>query len=71
VEGYRPERGDRTTLHIMEHVIDLTDIFAYSSHGYMSFLGIVSDKPFDKISFTAAGRSDRWRIDNVSIARTR
>jgi hypothetical protein len=71
VEGYRPERGDRTMLHIMEHVIDLTDIFAYSSHGYMSFLGIVSDKPFDKISFTAAGRSDRWRIDNVSIARTR
>jgi hypothetical protein len=66
---YRQDRGDLTTLHILEHAIELTQIFAYSSSGYDSFLGIVSDKPFDKISFTAAGRSDRWRLDNVSIAR--
>ena len=66
---YRQERGDRTTLHVLEHALELTQIFAYSSSGYDSFLGIVSDKPFDKISFSAAGRSDRWRIDNVSIAR--
>jgi hypothetical protein len=33
------------------------------------FFGIVSDTPFSSISFTAAGDGDRWRLDNVSIAR--
>jgi hypothetical protein len=58
-------------LHVLEHIIELTEIFACSSSGYDSFLGIVSDVPFDKVSFSAAARSDRWRMDNVSIARTR
>ena len=48
---------------------DLAQIFTYAGSGYDSFFGIVSDQPFDKISFTAGGDGDRWRLDNVSIAR--
>ena len=66
---YRREKGDHTTLHILAHSYDLAQIFAYSSSGYNSFFGIVSDRPFDKISFTSGGDGDRWRLDNVSIAR--
>ena len=44
-------------------------IFTYAGSGYNSFFGIVSDTPFSSISFTAAGDGDRWRLDNVSIAR--
>jgi hypothetical protein len=68
-QPYRRENGDHTTLHILGHDYDLARIFAYSSSGYDSFFGIVSDQPFDKISFTAGGDGDRWRLDNVSIAR--
>jgi hypothetical protein len=68
-EPYRRENGDHTTLHILGHAFDLAQIFTYSGSGYDSFFGIVSDQPFDKISFTAGGDGDRWRLDNVSIAR--
>ena len=44
-------------------------IFTYAGSGYNSFFGIVSDTPFDVIRFTSAGDGDRWRLDNVSIAR--
>ena len=66
---YRRENGDHTTLHILGHSYDLAQIFTYAGSGYDSFFGIVSDQPFDKISFTAGGDGDRWRMDNVSIAR--
>ena len=66
---YRRENGDHTTLHILGHSYDLAQIFTYAGSGYDSFFGIVSDQPFDKISFTAGGDGDRWRLDNVSIAR--
>ena len=44
-------------------------IFTYAGSGYNSFFGIVSDTPFSSLSFTAGGDGDRWRLDNVSIAR--
>ena len=66
---YRRENGDHTTLHILGHSFDFAQIFTYAGSGYDSFFGIVSDQPFDKISFTAGGDGDRWRMDNVSIAR--
>jgi hypothetical protein len=68
-QPYRRERGDHTTMTVLGHDIDLARIFVYSSSGYDSFLGIVSDQPFDKITFSAGGGGDRWRMDNVSIAR--
>jgi hypothetical protein len=68
-QGNTPDSNDHTTLHILGHSFDLTQIFAYAGSGYNSFFGIVSDTPFSSISFTAGGDGDRWRLDNVSIAR--
>jgi hypothetical protein len=68
-QGNTPESNDHTTLHVLGHAFDFTQIFTYAGSGYNSFFGIVSDTPFSSISFTAAGDGDRWRLDNVSIAR--
>lgn len=68
-QGLTPESNDHTTLHVLGHSFDFTEIFTYAGSGYNSFFGIVSDVPFRSISFTAAGDGDRWRLDNVSIAR--
>ena len=68
-QGGGPDSNDHTTLHVQGHGFDLTEIFTYAGSGYNSFFGIVSDVPFGAISFTAAGDGDRWRLDNVSIAR--
>jgi hypothetical protein len=68
-QGGGPDSNDHTTLHVLGHAFDLTEIFTYAGSGYNSFFGIVSDVPFNAISFTAAGDGDRWRLDNVSIAR--
>ena len=70
-QGNTPESNDHTTLHLLGHSFDFTQIFTYAGSGYNSFLGIVSDTPFSSISFTAGGDGDRWRLDNVSIARQR
>lgn len=67
-EGNRPDSNDHTTLHVLKHSIDLTEVLPYAGSGYMSFFGIVSDEPFDTISFTAENDGDRFRLDNVSIA---
>lgn len=68
-QGGGPDSNDHTTLHVLGHTFDFTEIFTYAGSGYNSFFGIVSDVPFTTISFTAAGDGDRWRLDNVSIAR--
>jgi len=68
-EGTGPNRNDHTTLRVLGHEFDFSQIFTYAGSGYDSFFGIVSDTPFSSISFTAAGDGDRWRMDNVSIAR--
>jgi hypothetical protein len=68
-QGGGPDSNDHTTLHVLGHAFDLTQIFTYAGSGYNSFFGIVSDTPFSSINFTAAGDGDRWRLDNVSIAR--
>ena len=68
-QGGGPDSNDHTTLHVQGHSFDFTEIFTYAGSGYNSFFGIVSDVPFRTISFTAAGDGDRWRLDNVSIAR--
>ncbi len=68
-QGGGPDSNDHTTLHLQGHAFDLTEIFTYAGSGYNSFFGIVSDAPFSTISFTAGGDGDRWRLDNVSIAR--
>jgi hypothetical protein len=68
-QGGGPDSNDHTTLHVLGHSFDFTEIFTYAGSGYNSFFGIVSDVPFGSISFTAAGDGDRWRLDNVSIAR--
>jgi len=68
-QGNTPESNDHTTLHVLGHTYDLTQIFTYAGSGYNSFFGIISDTPFSSISFTSAGDGDRWRLDNVSIAR--
>ena len=68
-EGGGPDSNDHTTMHVQGHAFDFTEIFTYAGSGYNSFFGIVSDVPFSTISFTAAGDGDRWRLDNVSIAR--
>ena len=68
-QGNTPESNDHTTLHVLGHSFDFTQIFTYAGSGYNSFFGIVSDTPFSAISFTAGGDGDRWRLDNVSIAR--
>jgi hypothetical protein len=65
----RPGSNDHTTMNILTHTFDLTQIFPYAGSGYNSFFGIVSDTPFDRISFTSSQDGDRWRMDNVSIAR--
>jgi hypothetical protein len=68
-QGRTPDSNDHTTLHVLGHAFDFTQIFTYAGSGYNSFFGIVSDAPFTSLSFTAAGDGDRWRLDNVSIAR--
>jgi len=68
-QGNTPESNDHTTLHLLGHSFDFSQIFTYAGSGYNSFFGIVSDTPFSSISFTAGGDGDRWRLDNVSIAR--
>lgn len=68
-QGNTPESNDHTTLHVLGHAFDFTQIFTYAGSGYNSFFGVVSDTPFSSISFTAGGDGDRWRLDNVSIAR--
>ena len=68
-QGNTPESNDHTTLHLLGHSFDFSQIFTYAGSGYNSFFGIVSDTPFSSLSFTAAGDGDRWRLDNVSIAR--
>ena len=68
-QGNTPESNDHTTLHVQGHSFDFSQIFTYAGSGYNSFFGIVSDTPFSSISFTAAGDGDRWRMDNISIAR--
>jgi hypothetical protein len=68
-QGGGPESNDHTTLHVLGHAFDFSQIFTYAGSGYNSFFGIVADVPFDVIRFTAAGDGDRWRLDNVSIAR--
>jgi hypothetical protein len=68
-QGGGPDSNDHTTLHIQGHSFDFSQIFTYAGSGYNSFFGIVADAPFSSISFTAAGDGDRWRLDNVSIAR--
>lgn len=70
-QGRGPDSNDHTTLHVLGHSFDFTQIFTYAGSGYNSFFGIVSDAPFSSLSFTAAGDGDRWRLDNVSIARQR
>lgn len=68
-QGGGPDSNDHTTLHVLGHSFDFSQIFTYAGSGYNSFFGVVSDTPFSSISFTAAGDGDRWRLDNVSIAR--
>jgi hypothetical protein len=68
-QGNRPDSNDHTTMRLLGHEFDFSQIFTYAGSGYNSFFGIVSDTPFSSISFTAAGDGDRWRLDNVSIAR--
>jgi len=68
-QGGGPDSNDHTTMIVQGHTFDLTQIFTYAGSGYNSFFGIVSDTPFDVIRFTSAGDGDRWRMDNVSIAR--
>lgn len=68
-QGNTPESNDHTTLHVLGHAFDFSQIFTYAGSGYNSFFGIVSDTPFSSISFTAGGDGDRWRLDNVSVAR--
>ena len=68
-QGGGPDSNDHTTLHVLGHAFDFTQVFTYAGSGYNSFFGIVSDTPFSSISFTAAGDGDRWRLDNVSIGR--
>jgi len=68
-QGRGPDSNDHTTLHVLGHAFDFTQIFTYAGSGYNSFFGLVSDTPFSAISFTAGGDGDRFRLDNVSIAR--
>ena len=68
-QGGGPDSNDHTTLHGLGHAFDFSQIFTYAGSGYNSFFGIVADAPFDVIRFTAAGDGDRWRLDNISIAR--
>lgn len=68
-QGGGPDSNDHTTLHVLDHSFDFSQIFKYAGSGYNSFFGVVSDVPFSSIRFTAGGDGDRWRLDNVSIAR--
>ena len=68
-QDYTPDSIDHTTLHVLEHSFDMTEVFEYAGGGYCSFFGIVSDVPFSRIRFTAEGDGDRFRLDNVSLAR--
>ena len=68
-QGGGPDSNDHTTLHVLGHAFDFTEVFTYAGSGYNGFFGIVSDVPFSAIGFTAGGDGDRWRLDNVSIAR--
>ncbi len=68
-QGPDPDSNDHTTMHVLGHSFDLTEVLEYAGSGYMGFFGIVSDEPFGVISFTAEGDGDRFRLDNVSLAR--
>jgi len=68
-QGGGADSNDHTTMHVLGHSFDFSQLFAYAGSGYNSFFGFVSDTPFSSLSFTAAGDGDRWRLDNVSIAR--
>jgi hypothetical protein len=68
-QGGGPESNDHTTMHVLGHSFDFSQLFTYAGSGYNSFFGFVSDTPFSSLNFTAAGDGDRWRLDNVSIAR--
>ena len=69
-QGGGPTSNDRTTMQLRAHFFDFSEIFEYAGSGYNSFFGIISDTPFSSLSFTAKGDGDRWRLDNVSIARS-
>ena len=69
-QGGGPTSNDHTTMRLRAHFFDFTEIFEYAGSGYNSFFGIISDTPFSSLSFTAEGDGDRWRLDNVSIARS-
>lgn len=64
-----PDSNDHTTMHVLGHSFDLTEVLEYAGSGYMGFFGIVSNEPFEVVSFTAEGDGDRFRLDNVSLAR--
>ena len=68
-QGGGPTSNDHTTMQLRAHSFDFSEIFEYAGSGYNSFFGIISDTPFSSLSFTAKGDGDRWRLDNVSIAR--
>jgi hypothetical protein len=68
-QGGGADSNDHTTMHVLGHSFDFSQLFTYAGSGYNSFFGFVSDTPFSSLSFTAAGDGDRWRLDNVSIAR--
>ncbi len=68
-QGLGPDSNDHTTMHVLGHSFDFTEMLEYAGSGYMGFFGIVSNEPFSVVSFTAQGDGDRFRLDNVSIAR--
>ena len=69
-QGGGPDSNDHTTMQLRGHFFDFTELLEYAGSGYNSFFGIISDVPFSSLSFTAKGDGDRWRLDNVSIARS-
>lgn len=67
--GGGADKNDHTTMHLLGRAFDLSRMLEYAGSGYNSFFGILSDVPFDVISWTATNDGDRWRLDNISIAR--
>ena len=43
LRAYRPQPHDHTTLQVLGHEFDFSQIFTYAGSGYDSFFGIVSD----------------------------
>ena len=68
-EGYRADSIDHTSVHILAHTFDLSEILEVSNGGYNSFFGVVSERPFSVLRFSAEGDGDRFRLDNVAIGR--